>query len=485
MANKWWDNTASNNLWSGNSWGATESTGGGSKPGSGDDAKFSATASQFSCSIGLDEVCDSLSGRSADTGGTDNWGSSFGARFTINEDDSLTVSGYFRLEGQDSTDDVELDMNSNATLTVDSMILGDDVDVDLQTNSNINCAGDCDIENSTFVNNERGVYTQTGNGTYSNSSTNRKFYSFIIDSGVTLTCGVASNFFVGFSGGDFTVNGTIASSTFAWKFFLGDGGTLTLGANSNFTGSGTVDVRLERDITVSDSKSSAYDFTGTLLHDQSQTNMAYVCGRWDNADVQIKGYSADRSFRQKGDLYCVDFTLTNSNSTQITIDNANANSDLYISGDFSLDTASGTVVWTKGTGNLRMTGSSGSQTWDIDGKTVEDIICNCDGATKTIEGGAFTSDSLTMTAGTLQLQNDAITTFTNGFSGTGGTLQSDSSGNQAEVDFTTSTGRMTGVTIKDIAISGGDGDKRIDAKGSTNSGNNDSRIIFRDEIGFF
>lgn len=83
-----------------------------------------------------------------------------------------------------------------------------------------------------------------------------------------------------------------------------------------------------------------------------------------------------------------------------------ANGSLEFQGNVTV-TSTGTFNWTKGTGTITLSGASASA--DFDGKTVEDIVVNSVGGTVTLTGNV-TPDTLTLTAGTLDLDTFDVTT---------------------------------------------------------------------------
>jgi hypothetical protein len=111
--------------------------------------------------------------------------------------------------------------------------------------------------------------------------------------------------------------------------------------------------------------------------------------------------------------------LTLSNTA--TLSNAN-NKNFSIAGNVGV--ASGNV-WTKGTGTITLSGTSGTETINFAGKTVEDIVIDALGATKQFTG-AVTTDSFNATNGTLDFNGQSITSSGNFTMGIGSQVIADS-----------------------------------------------------------
>jgi len=87
-----------------------------------------------------------------------------------------------------------------------------------------------------------------------------------------------------------------------------------------------------------------------------------------------------------------------------TFDCDNFNNDFTFNGDVVVN-AGGS--WVKGAGTITLSGTA-NQSIDFDGETVEDIVVDKTFGTVTLTGG-FTTDSLTCTAGTLDVNAQNIT----------------------------------------------------------------------------
>jgi hypothetical protein len=87
-----------------------------------------------------------------------------------------------------------------------------------------------------------------------------------------------------------------------------------------------------------------------------------------------------------GTVYCVTFTLTAG-----TWDAATNNPSLNVSGNISI---AGAFTYTKGTGTITLSGSSGTQTIDFANKSIENLTFDCAGATKRFSANGFTCLSM-------------------------------------------------------------------------------------------
>lgn len=104
----------------------------------------------------------------------------------------------------------------------------------------------------------------------------------------------------------------------------------------------------------------------------------------------------------------------------LKIDNSSKNPNIEIRGDVAVSQSGGTLTWTKGTGTITFSGSA-DQSVDFNDLTVEDIVINKSAGTVTFTDG-FTTDSFTLTAGTIAFgaTPDTITTTGNWTIGTAG-----------------------------------------------------------------
>jgi len=103
-----------------------------------------------------------------------------------------------------------------------------------------------------------------------------------------------------------------------------------------------------------------------------------------------------------GTIFNSDLSVTSSNGTYTLV----SDGDLQIGANFSIN--SSTTSWSKGTGTITLAPPAATtKTIDFNGETIEDLVI--DGAGTAELTGAFTTDSLTCTAGTLDVNLQNIT----------------------------------------------------------------------------
>jgi hypothetical protein len=254
---------------------------------------------------------------------------------------------------------------------------------------------------------------------------------------------------------DVQAGGTLALSTER----LTVKGNLTFGTTSDVTGSGEFLLNIDAASKVyTNNKTGAFSFTGTVNCRGFGNNRLVVTGNWSNANMLIECSTAtDRSFQPaSGTLKIINFTITNSGTGKVEV-NCNVNNlSFEISGDIDLHAGAGvyTTQWDKGTGSITLTG--GAANIAMDGQTLEAVVLNCAGATKSIT------------------ENFSVLNF----SGSGGVIQSSAAGVQRTITAT-NTGTASNCTFKDINFGSAN---RVNAKtGGTNNGNN-LGIVFNDFV---
>jgi len=153
---------------------------------------------------------------------------------------------------------------------------------------------------------------------------------------------------------------------------------------------------------------------------------------------------------------------------------ASANPSYVFDGDVTIQETTGTVAWTQGTGTITLSGED--QDVDFNGEDVEDIIIDCAGFTVTLTGEVGSTDSLTLTAGTLDIDGNDIDvtgnltmaagtamadTTTGGSIGIGGNLDINGidgttcTWSDANIDVLTGTGDADWCTVSDSNNSSG------------------------------
>ena len=173
----------------------------------------------------------------------------------------------------------------------------------------------------------------------------------------------------------------------------------------------------------------------------------------------------------------------------LTISNAN-NPDWVFQGDFQTPGVfSGLGAWTPGTGTITASGSSDRE-WDFNGLSVEAIVIDTTGGAKVTLTGNVTTESLTGTAGELDVNGQTVTssgavTFASGFvvsaldgstinAGTTFSVNGQAGLNAGATWYLncTASGTITNATIANCDASGGvevdATDNCVDGGGNTN-----------------
>lgn len=200
--------------------------------------------------------------------------------------------------------------------------------------------------------------------------------------------------------GTTTVDGTLSISVgriYQWE-------TITVAATGIVTGSGTMagfagnctissmagtwNVAATNAIRIVSIASGTYDTNLTLTKDANGTSHAITFGAAVivTGDVTIQWQSGTGSF---------------------TVANNTNNPELTLRGDLSLVETAGTITWTKGTGTITFSGAA-DQDIDFAGKTIEDIEIDKSAGTLTLTDN-LTTDTLTLTDGTLDVDGNTLT----------------------------------------------------------------------------
>ncbi len=213
--------------------------------------------------------------------------------------------------------------------------------------------------------------------------------------------------------GSLIVNGSlsIASGKIA---SVGSGGTISIGAAGRITGNGTFRVY------VPGAGEGITAFTVGGVIDVStleifRPNAAAVIAPGTYQSTLVKIYNnvaTTETLTLSNGNYIftgnVEFENTNAGGSLIIANNTN-DPDIELQGDFLVDEQAGTIIWTKGNGTITASGAN-AQDWDLLGRTVEDIIVNKTNKTDVLTfSGPLTTDSLTVTKGTIDPNGQTIT----------------------------------------------------------------------------
>jgi hypothetical protein len=160
-----------------------------------------------------------------------------------------------------------------------------------------------------------------------------------------------------------------------------------------------------------------------------------------------------------GTLKCKDFTFGSfSGASQVVIDASNYNPSFNVSGSFVITTSGVVTTWTKGTGTITFSGSSGTQ-------LVEFGTLN-----PSVEAIVFTG------TGTEKQFAHSIKPVS--INGTGGIVSSNSLGSRRTFTVT-SSGTVTGMSFRDILVAP---NKKLRAKTSCVNLGNCAGITFKDVV---
>ena len=185
-------------------------------------------------------------------------------------------------------------------------------------------------------------------------------------------------------------------------------GAMNLNATGDFTGSGLLTFITRYGCTVSMNRASAYSVTGTIRNVGG--NVTYpniiVEGDWTNAAaVRLQGSSTSDAYLKGigGIVKCVNLYVYSDFNHDIYIDNSVGNTSYEVEQAIDYHSGSGsyTRYYTKGTGSISGIGTAASTySWAFDGESAENIIINAGANTIYQASENFTTDSMTVTAGT-------------------------------------------------------------------------------------
>lgn len=198
-------------------------------------------------------------------------------------------------------------------------------------------------------------------------------------------------------------------------------GSCDLVNNGTITGSGTLMISNNASISVQSGLIDVAILNINEGHDNTSNN-GIIGAQYNSAQVNIRNTTTNnRTFNFRNNTIFtgnVLFQLTGNGN--YTIDNSSSNANVQFRGNVQMQKiGAGTLSWTKGTGTITLGGSSGTQTIDFNGFTIEDMVINAAGTTKQLNGG-FTTDSFTLTAGTINFNGRTIVSSGDFTIGTGG-----------------------------------------------------------------
>lgn len=281
-------------------------------------------------------------------------------------------------------------------------------ELDMQTGSKVNCYGDFDMINdvSVWTNNNRGYFIKTGNGNYNHNAA-RFWDGFELSAGVTMT---GTSGFVRITNNDSLAGVTMGNNSvinFGTKYGNWGGYVLLIGTGCDIQGSNTIDFNFQSSVT--NNTVSVMSFTGLMKIKGNSGAPIIPGGRWDNANLQVESVNS-RTFAFGQDITVNDYKVNLANGSP-TIDNTGNNINTTVIGDvdFDLNDPGGnSLTYNAGSGTFKGAASSGTVTWDLQGKTVESIELDCSGAIVQ-PANNFTTNNVTLTNGTLAKNGKTIT----------------------------------------------------------------------------
>lgn len=300
-------------------------------------------------------------------------------------------------------------VSAGTGLTTAGLTVASGGKLDLQDTSKINNSGNyTGPDESYFINSNKGIYTQTANGSFTNRSTLNLFYQFNVNNGVSLT--IATSSYCGGKNGIY-IGGTIACGTYNFYMnSLGASSTFTMAATGDITGNGIIDHKVNAAHNFVWNRTTALSFAGEyrMTREGTSVDAAILSVNLANAFVRLRvtNSPAANFVPTAGTLKCRGFGITASPFTPSSIRCDVNNPNFEIGDGFDVSPLSD-YTWVKGTGTITLNGTAGNI--NLPSQTVEDIIVNCPGVAKTVTAN-FSTDSLTITAGTFDQSTYNITT---------------------------------------------------------------------------
>jgi hypothetical protein len=365
---------------------------------------------------------------------------------------SMTVTGAASVAGT-----LKIGASAGTGLITAGLTINSGGKGNFQTTSKISNSGDFSAPNEAWtINNHTCAYTQTGAGAITNPTT-RFFYSFKISTGA-LTVPAGTHFMTGNGSKEFVMEGT-ASMTLVGSGYIGasgsvSGNNVTIGSGCDITGAGTLFIYGSTTNYVNN-RAAAFTASGLVSTISISSSVTFPAWDFSNNNVTLMGPTgAGQNVRiTAGVLKCANLTAASYGAMAFTLDNATYNPSFEIKGNVSVNAY---VAWSKGAGAITLAGTSGTQTINFSGETVEDIACPSTGGTRSFADG--------VTADTIIFQGGAINSSVAG---------------ARRVLAVTNTSVAANTSFKDISM----GSKnRINAKsaGNVNLGNC-LGIVFRDK----
>lgn len=278
--------------------------------------------------------------------------------------------------------------------------------LDFQNTSKINNGGNYSCPNAqVFLNSNRGIYTQTGSGNYSEPFNGNYFYSWTQNSGVTTTLTTVS-YITSYLTTYCTINGTV-TGPYTLNIGVAATGIMTIGSSADISTS-LLSFYTLNGATYINNKTSAFT-TSVVNCAYSGVDMLTIPA-WDfsNSYVTIQGSSVALRSRyiSYGTLSCKNLTITSILGNIVYL-NCSNNPSFIISGNITFTTTDD-VIYTKGSGTITLIGTTGTQTIDFNGKSVESLVVAASGSTKQLVSTKNVSTpSLAVSGGTFDFNTSS------------------------------------------------------------------------------
>jgi hypothetical protein len=225
------------------------------------------------------------------------------------------------------------------------------------------------------------------------------------------------------------IKGSISIGNFRCIVGCSATGTFLLDTNGDITGSNDIEVACVNGATVTWNRATAISLTSFFRNRATSVDsfIFFVRDFLNCASVRAaneEGVGTATFVWESGTLKCKSLLLDEGSDTCI-MDLATNNPSIECGdGDFNLNSGGGSTTWQKGTGTITFNGTAAA-TYDINlaGQTVEDIVVNAGASTKyQVITSNGTTDSLTITAGELDIPSVALTVLGNTSVANGATL---------------------------------------------------------------
>jgi len=150
-------------------------------------------------------------------------------------------------------------------------------------------------------------------------------------------------------------------------------------------------------------------------------------GTYQSANVKIyNSYGSAHILALNGSyIFTGDVEFKNSNASgSLEIKNSTNNPSIEFRGNVVWDEQAGSIIWTKGTGTITLSGAT-AQDIDFNDLTIEDIVINKDATANTVDfTDGWIADSFTLTTGTVDFNSETFETTGDFTIGTGGQVTS-------------------------------------------------------------